>query len=106
MRHRAHHLADRAHAYAFAFQFLEELVVAHAGAADVEVQDVGLRLGRVQLDAVDLREAASEQLRVRMIFRESIDVMLERIDTSGGDDARLPHRAAEDVLESPRSLDE
>src|SRR4051812_26156419 len=41
-----------------------------------------------------------------MIIGEALDVVLERINSRGGEYARLPHRAAEGVLPAPRALDE
>ena len=39
-----------------------------------------------------------------MVLRESLDVMVERVDTGRRDDPRLPHRSSEQVLLAPRAL--
>ena len=44
-------------------------------------------------------DSPRKQLRVRVIFGEPIDVVLQRVHTSRGDDAGLAHRAAEDVFQ-------
>src|SRR5919201_4220106 len=41
-----------------------------------------------------------------MIDRESLDVVLERVQSGGRDDARLAHRAAKDLARAPRTRDE
>jgi hypothetical protein len=41
-----------------------------------------------------------------VILRQTTDVVLERVEAGGGDDARLAHRAAEDLPRSPCLLNE
>ena len=43
-------------------------------------------------------EAEREPLRASVVVCEPLDVVVERIDARRGDDPRLPHRAAEEVL--------
>jgi hypothetical protein len=45
---------------------------------------------------------SSEYRAAGVIVGEPLDVMVERVDAGRGDDARLPHRAAEEVLAAPR----
>ena len=41
-----------------------------------------------------------------MILAEPLDVMVERVEASGGHHPRLTHRTTEAMLEAPRALDE
>ena len=49
--------------------------------------------------------ALGEPARARVVVGEPLDVVVERVDAGGGDDPRLAHRAAEEVLLAPRALD-
>ena len=49
--------------------------------------------------------ALREPPRPQVVVRQAVDVVVERIDAGGRDDARLAHRAAEQVLLAPRALD-
>ena len=43
-------------------------------------------------------QPSAEALRARVVVGEPLDVVVERVDAGRGDDPRLPHRAAEQVL--------
>ena len=47
-------------------------------------------------------ETSRERLRARVIVREPVDVVIERVQPRRGDDPGLPHRPAEEVLLAPR----
>src|SRR5215208_5771462 len=52
-----------------------------------------------------LRKAFGEALGTGVILGEAIDVVVERVQRGGRNDAGLPHRAAEKELLPPRQLD-
>ena len=67
----------------------------------VELHEV--RLDPIRVDGEPgLGEAEREPLRPRMVVRQPLDVVLERVDARGRDDPGLAHRAAEEVLEAAR----
>ena len=66
----------------------------------VDEDEVRLHLLEVDRQA-RLGETLSEPTRAGVVLGEAVDVVLERVDTSRGDDPRLAHRAAEEVLHSP-----
>ena len=51
-------------------------------------------------------ETLRERLRASVVVREPLDVVVERVEAGRGDDPRLPHRTAEEVLLAPRALHE
>ena len=55
---------------------------------------------RSMRDARRGREALADDAGVRVVLGEPLDVVLERVDAGGGEDARLPHRAAEHAAEA------
>ena len=61
---------------------------------------------RVDLDPRDLRQPAGQRLRVVVVHREPLDVVVERPQRAGRDDARLAQRAAEHLLVAPRLVDD
>ncbi len=78
----------------------EGLVARQTESARVEEDEV--RLDRLDVD----RQSGSDQplgepTRVCVVVREALDVVLERVEPGGGDDAGLAHRASEHVLEAP-----
>ena len=64
-----------------------------------------VRLRRVDLEAADAGEPGGEALGVGMILGEPLDVVLEGVEPGRGDDARLPHRTAQDLAGTLRALD-
>ena len=74
---------------------------------DVEDHDV-----RVDMSAVERRGRASRgsrrrgRLGVGVIFGQAVDVVLERVERAGGDDAGLPHAAAERFAMPARACDQ
>ena len=49
----------------------------------------------VDLDRGGLREALADDARVHVVVGEALDVVFERVDAGGREDAGLAHRAAE-----------
>ena len=45
---------------------------------------------------------SASRLRPRVVVGEPLDVVVERVDAGRGDDPRLAHRTAEEVLHAPR----
>src|SRR2546423_1359597 len=60
----------------------------------------------IQANPLDLRQSGGEPSRRRMIVRQSLDVVPQRIYTCGGNDPRLAHRAPEELLVAPCLSDE
>jgi hypothetical protein len=77
-----------------------------AGATYVENHDVGLHPLRVQCQPRDLGEPMRQLPRSLMILCQSVDIMPERKDAGGGNDAGLAHGASKKLLEAPGFLDE
>ena len=72
---------------------------------DVDADEV--RLHRVDVDRqAGAGETLREPVRASVVLRETLDVVVERIERSRGNDARLAHRAAEQELAAPRSVDQ
>ena len=70
-----------------------------SGATSIWTKFVSTRIG---VDGEPgLGEPQREPLRTGMVVGEPVDVVVERIDASGRDDAGLAHRAAEEVLQAP-----
>src|SRR5438876_859976 len=57
-------------------------------------------------EIADADATLGETLRARVVVREPIDVMVERVEHRRRRDARLTERAAEQELPLPRPLDE
>src|SRR6059058_1446574 len=90
-----------------------EPVEQHAVRAQSLERVVGLgdrdevRLDRVQVDGyARICETLGETPCARVILGEAVDVVVERVERRGGEDAGLPHRAAEEVLALPGALDQ
>ena len=72
----------------------------------------GVDLDEVRLDLIEVDgntcfvERLGERARARVVLGEPFDVVVERVDAGGRDDARLPHRSAEQVLLPPGALDQ
>src|SRR3546814_15122702 len=64
-----------------------EGVGGHAGAGDVEEHDIGLDLLGIGRDAGQVAQRFGEEPRVGVVLGEPLDVVLERVDAGGGDDA-------------------
>src|SRR5207302_7921593 len=62
--------------------------------------EVRLHVGCIEPDA------SGQPARTRMIVGETLDVMVECVQRSRGEDSGLPQRAAQQVLALPRALDE
>src|SRR5207249_4670563 len=80
---------------------LESVGGRQAERPDVDLDEVRLYLLEVDRNAgriEPLREAAC----ARVVVGEPLDVVLERVDPGGRDDAGLPHGAAEEVLQPAR----
>ena len=73
-------------------------------AADVELDEVRLDLVEVDREAGRM-PALGEPARAGVVVRQTLDVVVEGVHAGGGDDARLAHGAAEQVLLAPRALD-
>ena len=81
-----------------------EFGAGHAGLLDVEEDEVGV--GALDRDAGDLGELAGEQTGVLVIFGQAVDVMVQRVEASGGADAGLAHGAADPLFPAPGFADE
>ena len=83
-----------------------ERALGHDPLVHAEEEDVGLDLLGVDPDALDLGEAIGQTSRVVQILCEAFYVVLQRIQPSRRDDARLTHAAAEHLTEPVGPLDE
>ena len=81
-----------------------QFIGGHAGAARVEEHQVGFRL--LDDQSGDLRQAASQDARVRVILGEPVDIVLERVGAGGGANPRLTQRPAQTLLPAPCLVDE
>ena len=63
-------------------------------------------LRRVGLDARQLGQALGEAARVRVVVREPVHVVVERVQAAGRHDPGLAQRAADHLLVAPRLVDE
>ena len=76
---------------------------------DRQPERSGIEQHEVRLDLLEVdrqargRERLGEPPRARVVVREPLDVVVERVDPGRRDDPRLAHRAAEEVL-APRAL--
>src|SRR5687768_6559235 len=67
------------------------------------VHEDKVRLHLLELDGKPCRrEGLSQEAGARMVLGEAVDVVLERIEAGGRDDARLAHGTAEEVLHATR----
>src|SRR5436309_180841 len=72
----------------------------HPVGIDLEGDDVRRDPVGIDADAAESREADGEGLRVAVIVDEALAHLLERDQRGGGDDARLPHGAAEELADA------
>src|SRR5262249_55670488 len=70
---------------------------------NAEPDQVGVNLRRVERQARRVGYCLGENLGVLVIVGQALDVVVERVGTNRGDDAGLPHAAAEE-LACPASL--
>ena len=68
---------------------------------DVDLDEVRLDLLEVDRNAGSL-QSLREPTRPGVVVRQTLDIVVERIDPGGGDDPGLPHRSTELVLETAR----
>src|SRR5437867_2233020 len=71
-----------------------------------EDDDVGLDGSRVDGDPRQLRDARGKPAGVGVVLRQPVHHSLERDDPRGGEDARLPHPAADHLAHAPGPRDE
>ncbi len=79
----------------------DRLVGPEPEAPDVDEHEVRLHLLEIDREP-RFREPLAEPAGVRVVIRKPLDVMIERVEARGGNDARLAHRAPEEVLHAPR----
>ena len=72
----------------------------HPVGVDLEGDDIRRDPVGIDPGPADAREADGEGLRVAVIVDETLAHLLERDQRGGGDDARLPHGAAEELADS------
>src|SRR5260221_4229481 len=60
----------------------------------IEHDDVRLHRGQIESNPGTARDPIGDDLRVGVVVGESLDVMVDRVEASGGKDAHLAHRAA------------
>ncbi len=59
----------------------------------MEDHDIGLHRGEVELDTPQPGKTFRQQPRVGMVLGKPVEIMVERLEPGGGEDARLSHRA-------------
>src|SRR5206468_8173148 len=72
-----------------------------AVALQVDHDDVRLRVGGS--DGGTAGQQLGEPLRVRVIFRNAIEIVIERIESGRGENPGLPHAAAQSFADFPRA---
>jgi hypothetical protein len=70
----------------------------------VHKHDVGV--GRLDLDAVDARQACGQALRQSMVVGQAVDVVVQRVSRGGRQHARLAHAAAGHLANTVRAGNE
>ena len=83
-------------------QPLERLCLREAERLDVELDEVRLDVLRARRAGPRRASPSASLLRPRVVVREPVDVVVERVDARRGDDPGLAHRAAEEVLLAAR----
>ena len=78
------------------------LLARHAERSDVDLHEVRLDLLEVDRHAAPRPAPRRAGARVHGPRRDRVDVVVERVDARGGDDPRLAHRAAHQMLAAPR----
>src|SRR5260370_36630931 len=84
-------------------QGCDHFLAGHAGTIRFKENQVGFRL--LYFHAGNLRKAPRQRAGVGMIFREAVDVMIERENAGGGANAGLAPRDAKPVLPVPDLVD-
>lgn len=106
MRHRAHAFAvGGGHADAVGFQALAEFGGRAEFRVGAEDDDVGVDFRRVEFQPWRLADGVGEQFGVGVIFGEAVDVVVQRVEGGGGEDAGLAPAAAEGFAESAGESD-
>ena len=82
------------------------LVSSSTRAFDVEEHEVGFDRARAGFDARNPGNASGEFTGVVVIFRQAFDMVIEGMETGGGNDTGLAHSAAQPVFPNLRLLDE
>ena len=85
-------------------QARERLVARQAKRVDAELDEVRLHLLGVDRQPGRV-PAVGEPSCAGMVVDKPVDMVLERVDTGGGDDPCLTHRSSEEVLLAPGALD-
>src|SRR3954447_13236897 len=83
-----------------------ELVAAETSLAHVEDDDIGFHRARIQLNAGDGRQLASQASGPLMVLSQALHVVLQGVDPSRGDNPGLAHSPAKSLLEAPGLLNE
>ena len=83
-----------------------DLLGAAAGSRDIDEDDVGLDLIHIDAHPRHLGQGGAQGPRIGMVLGQTLDIVLQRVEPGGRDNARLAHGAAELVLEAPGSFDE
>ena len=81
----------------------------HAISADARcrrIEEDQVRLGLIDGDAGNLREAAGERAGIGMIVGEPVDMMIERVEAGSGANTALTHRASETLFPAPDFINE
>ena len=84
----------------------ERVVALEAEGLDVDLHEVRLDAIRGRPGTPAAASPSAERARAGVVVGETLDVVVERVDAGRGDDPRLAHRAAEEVLLAPGALDE
>ena len=71
---------------------------------DIDKHDVGLR--RAHRQGVNARQALGQPLRQRMVLRQTLDVVIERVRRRGCQHARLAHATAQHLAPAQRAGDQ
>jgi len=96
MRYRAHGGRGYAvHKDAVRFECFAELAGRHACFADIEDDDVGLHLARVQAHSGKPGQLGRQIPRIGVIFGEALRHLFQRDETGCRQHAGLPHAAAQ-----------
>ena len=66
-----------------------------SGRGQREDDDVGLDRRAIEVDAGEAGETVGDQRSVSVILGQARDVVIERVERGGGEEANLPHRPAE-----------
>src|SRR5262245_8746842 len=88
------------------FQALTHLCCATAASPDIEDDDVGFDLRRIETHGRQFRQGTSEEGSMRVIFIQPRHMVLEGIHSSCGDNPGLTHGPTEQMLESTGLMNE